>query len=169
MRFLRRVGHAPKGGATTWRRPFPKASRRREDARRQRAFSSFFFVRGGGRALPDDDDDAKTSSSSLWKEDPVAAVFKRMYAPNAGKRIAYGIFQKPIDDFSANNGGHLTEEEKEKLREKASKEMTVIDEEERKRRGTLCSLFFENGALCISFLFVFCEHLYFTFCERWSS
>ena len=80
-----------------------------------------------------------------------------MYAPNAGKRIAYGIFQKPIDDFSANNnGGHLTEEEKEKLREKASKEMTVIDEEERKRRGTLCcSLFFENGALCISFLFVF--------------
>ena len=117
----------------------------------------------------DDDDDAKTSSSSLWKEDPVAAVFKRMYAPNAGKRIAYGIFQKPIDDFSANNGGHLTEEEKEKLREKASKEMTVIDEEERKRRGTLCSLFFENGALCISFLFVFCEHLYFTFCERWSS
>lgn len=126
--------------------------------------------------MPDDDDDvndvnddAKTSSSSLWKEDPVAAVFKRMYAPNAGKRIAYGIFQKPIDDFSANNGGHLTEEEKEKLREKASKEMTVIDEEERKRRGTLCSLFFENGALCISFLFVFCEHLYFTFCERWSS
>ena len=166
MRFLRRVGHARGGATTTWRRPFPKASRpprRREDARQRRAFSSFFFVvRGGGRALPDDDDDgnddAKTSSSSsLWKEDPVAAVFKRMYAPNAGKRIAYGIFQKPIDDFSANNnGGHLTEEEKEKLREKASKEMTVIDEEERKRRGTLCcSLFFENGALCISFLFVF--------------
>merc|ERR1719409_1180133 len=78
------------------------------------------------------------ASSSSWKEDPVAAVFKRMYAPNAGKRIAYGIFQKPIDDFSANNnGGHLTEEEKEKLREKASKEMTVIDEEERKRRGTI--------------------------------
>ena len=155
--LLRRAGV---GGATaSW--PVPKASsssrrrRRRED----------FFVRGGGGALPDDDDDddaknasssSSSSSSSSWKEDPVAAVFKRMYAPNAGKRIAYGIFQKPIDDFSANNnGGHLTEEEKEKLREKASKEMTVIDEEERKRRGTLCSLFFENGALCISFLFVF--------------
>ena len=80
----------------------------------------------------------------------MAAVFKRMYAPNAGKRIAYGIFQKPID---AANGGHLTEEEKEKLREKAGKEMTVIDEEERKRRGafglvlnfaSLFSLFLNN-------------------------
>ena len=100
---------------------------RREDAR-----ASFFFVRG---ALPDDDDvKDDDANKSLWKEDPVAAVFKRMYAPNAGKRIAYGIFQKPID-FSA-NGGHLkTEEEKAKLREKARKEMTVIDEEERKRRG----------------------------------
>ena len=151
--LLRRAGV---GGATaSW--PVPKACSCSSSRRRRR---EDFFVRG---ALPDDDDDddakntsSSSSSSSSWKEDPVAAVFKRMYAPNAGKRIAYGIFQKPIDDFSANNnGGHLTEEEKEKLREKASKEMTVIDEEERKRRGTLCSLFFENGALCISFLFVF--------------
>ena len=149
--LLRRAGV---GGATaSW--PVPKASsssrrRRRED----------FFVRG---ALPDDDDDddaknaSSSSSSSSWKEDPVAAVFKRMYAPNAGKRIAYGIFLKPIDDdsFSAANNLKTTEEEKARLRDKARQEMTVIDEEERKRRGTLCSLFFENGALCISFLFVF--------------
>jgi len=103
---------------------------RREDAR-----ASFFFVRG---ALPDDDDvKDDDANKSLWKEDPVAAVFKRMYAPNAGKRIAYGIFLKPIDDdsFSAANKLKITEEEKARLRDKARQEMTVIDEEERKRRG----------------------------------
>ena len=128
--LLRRAGV---GGATaSW--PVPKASssrrRRRED----------FFVRG---ALPDDDDDddaknTSSSSSSSWKEDPVAAVFKRMYAPNAGKRIAYGIFLKPMiddDSFSAANDVKTTEEEKARLRDKARQEMTVIDEEERKRRG----------------------------------
>ena len=164
MRFLT---HASSFARARAAQPPPACSKsvstsRRRRRRRQRAFSSFFFVVRGGAGLCRTTTTTTTtttrssSSSSSGKEDPVAAVFKRMYAPNAGKRIAYGIFQKPIDDFSANNnGGHLTEEEKEKLREKASKEMTVIDEEERKRRGTLCSLFFENGALCISFLFVF--------------
>ena len=59
----------------------------------------------------------------------MAAIFKRMYAPNAGKRIAYGIFLKPMLDETT------TEEEKARLRDKARREMTVIDEEERKRRG----------------------------------
>ena len=134
--LLRRAGV---GGATaSW--PVPKASSSRRRRREE------FFVRGGGGALPDDDDDddakntsssSSSSSSSSWKEDPVAAVFKRMYAPNAGKRIAYGIVLKPIDDdsFSAANKLKITEEEKARLRDKARQEMTVIDEEERKRRG----------------------------------
>ena len=153
--LLRRAGV---GGATaSW--PVPKACSCSSSRRRRR---EDFFVRG---ALPDDDDDddaknaSSSSSSSSWKEDPVAAIFKRMYAPNAGKRIAYGIFLKPMiddDSFSAANNVKTTEEEKARLREKARQEMTVIDEEERKRRGERFLDVVRFIILYVS-LFVFCE------------
>jgi len=70
-----------------------------------------------------DEDDTK---------DPVQETFKKLYAPNSGKRIKYGVFQETM---SASEKNAYTDEEKTNLRRKAAEELTVIDKEERKRRG----------------------------------
>jgi hypothetical protein len=62
----------------------------------------------------------------------VADVFKKIYVPNAGKRIKYGVFQETITD---ENRTRCTDEEKRRLREEAARDLTVIDAAERKRRG----------------------------------
>ena len=70
-----------------------------------------------------DEDDTK---------DPVQETFKKLYAPNSGKRIKYGVFQETVSESEKNT---YTDEEKTRLRAKAAEELTVIDDEERKRRG----------------------------------
>ena len=70
-----------------------------------------------------DEDDTK---------DPVQETFKKLYKPNAGKRIKYGVFQETLSESDKNT---YTDEEKTRLRAKAAEELTVIDDEERKRRG----------------------------------
>jgi hypothetical protein len=55
-----------------------------------------------------------------------------LYAPNSGKRIKYGVFQETLSESDKNT---YTDEEKTRLRAKAAEELTVIDDEERKRRG----------------------------------
>ena len=70
-----------------------------------------------------DEDDTK---------DPVQETFKKLYAPNSGKRIKYGVFQETLSESDKNT---YTEQEKTNLRVKAAEELTVIDAEERKRRG----------------------------------
>ena len=64
--------------------------------------------------------------------DPVQETFKKLYKPNAGKRIKYGVFQETLSESDKNT---YTDEEKTRLRAKAAEELTVIDDEERKRRG----------------------------------
>ena len=66
------------------------------------------------------------------ERDPVRETFEKLYAPNTGKRIKYGVFQETL---SASEKNKYTDAEKTKLRAKASEELTVIDDEERKRRG----------------------------------
>ena len=64
-----------------------------------------------------------------------------------------------IDDDSFSAANELkttTEEEKARLRDKARQEMTVIDEEERKRRGERFLDVVRFIILYVS-LFVFCE------------
>lgn len=65
-------------------------------------------------------------------KDPVQETFKKLYKPNAGKRIKYGVFQETLSESDKNT---YTDEEKTRLRAKAAEELTVIDDEERKRRG----------------------------------
>jgi hypothetical protein len=77
-------------------------------------------VRSAAKA---DEDDTK---------DPVQETFKKLYAPNSGKRIKYGVFQETLSESDKNT---YTDEEKTRLRAKAAEELTVIDDEERKRRG----------------------------------
>ena len=62
----------------------------------------------------------------------VADVFKKIYVPNTGKRIKYGVFQETITE---ENRAKYTDEEKRRLREEAARDLTVIDAAERKRRG----------------------------------
>ena len=75
-------------------------------------------------------------------EDPVQETFKKLYAPNSGKRIKYGVFQETM---SASEKNAYTDEEKTNLRRKAAEELTVIDKEERKRRGWFWFVFFSSN------------------------
>ena len=77
------------------------------------------YVRSGAKADEDD-------------KDPVQETFKKLYKPNSGKRIKYGVFQETLSESDKNT---YTEQEKTNLRLKAAEELTVIDKEERKRRG----------------------------------
>ena len=88
-------------------------------ARNRRKQPSKRVVRSGAKA---DEDDT----------DPVQETFKKLYKPNAGKRIKYGVFQETLSESDKNT---YTDEEKTRLRAKAAEELTVIDDEERKRRG----------------------------------
>ena len=78
---------------------------------------------------------AKVRSAAKADEDdtdPVQETFKKLYTPNSGKRIKYGVFQETVSKSEKNT---YTDEEKTRLRAKAAEELTVIDDEERKRRG----------------------------------
>ena len=75
-------------------------------------------------------------------KDPVQETFKKLYAPNSGKRIKYGVFQETM---SASEKNAYTDEEKTNLRRKAAEELTVIDKEERKRRGWFWFVFFASN------------------------
>ena len=88
-------------------------------ARNRRKQPSKRVVRSGAKA---DEDDT----------DPVQETFKKLYTPNSGKRIKYGVFQETV---SASEKNTYTDEEKTRLRAKAAEELTVIDDDERKRRG----------------------------------
>jgi len=83
------------------------------------------------RAKADEDD-----------KDPVQETFKKLYKPNAGKRIKYGVFQETLSESDKNT---YTDEEKTRLRAKAAEELTVIDDEERKRRGWFWFVFFASN------------------------
>ena len=87
--------------------------------RRKQSFFKRAKVRSAAKA---DEDDT----------DPVQETFKKLYTPNSGKRIKYGVFQETV---SASEKNTYTDEEKTRLRAKAAEELTVIDDEERKRRG----------------------------------
>ena len=80
-----------------------------------------------------DEDDTK---------DPVQETFKKLYAPNSGKRIKYGVFQETLSESDKNT---YTEQEKTNLRVKAAEELTVIDKEERKRRGWFWFVFVSSN------------------------
>ena len=97
--------------------------------RNRRKQSSKRVVRSGAKA---DEDDT----------DPVRETFKKLYKPNAGKRIKYGVFQETV---SASEKNTYTDEEKTNLRRKAAEELTVIDTEERKRRGWFWFVFFSSN------------------------
>ena len=75
-------------------------------------------------------------------KDPVQETFKKLYKPNAGKRIKYGVFQETM---SASEKNAYTDEEKMNLRRKAAEELTVIDKEERKRRGWFWFVFVSSN------------------------
>ena len=77
----------------------------------------------------------------------VADVFKKIYVPNTGKRIKYGVFQETITE---ENRAKYTDEEKRRLREEAARDLTVIDAAERKRRGEKTSFGYRKSL----FLFV---------------
>ena len=98
-------------------------------ARHRRKQSSKRAVRSAAKA---DEDDT----------DPVQETFKKLYAPNSGKRIKYGVFQETA---SASEKNAYTDEEKMNLRRKAAEELTVIDKEERKRRGWFWFVFFSSN------------------------
>ena len=111
-------------------------------ARHRRKQSSKRAVRSAAKA---DEDDT----------DPVQETFKKLYTPNSGKRIKYGVFQETV---SASMKSTHTDEEKTRLRAKAAEELTVIDDDERKRRGWFWFWFslqirFEESFLLLSFAF----------------
>ena len=81
-----------------------------------------FSVRSAAKGVKEEED----------KDDAVADVFKKIYVPNIGKRIKYGVFQETITE---ENRVEYTDEEKRRLREEAARDLTVIDAAERKRRG----------------------------------
>ncbi|CAL6348876.1 unnamed protein product [Bathycoccus prasinos] len=104
------------------------------------------YVRSAAKA---DEDDTK---------DPVQETFKKLYAPNSGKRIKYGVFQETM---SASEKNAYTDEEKTNLRRKAAEELTVIDKEERKRRGTVGRVFASATALAaVLQVFVFPQPIF---------
>ena len=98
-------------------------------ARHRRKQSSKRAVRSAAKA---DEDDT----------DPVQETFKKLYTPNSGKRIKYGVFQETVSESEKNT---YTDEEKTNLRRKAAEELTVIDTEERKRRGWFWFVFFSSN------------------------
>ena len=98
-------------------------------ARNRRKQPSKRVVRSGAKA---DEDDT----------DPVQETFKKLYKPNAGKRIKYGVFQETLSESDKNT---YTDEEKTRLRAKAAEELTVIDDEERKRRGWFWFVFVSSN------------------------
>ena len=98
-------------------------------ARHRRKQSSKRAVRSAAKA---DEDDT----------DPVQETFKKLYTPNSGKRIKYGVFQETVSESEKNT---YTDEEKTRLRAKAAEELTVIDDEERKRRGWFWFVFFSSN------------------------
>lgn len=111
-------------------------------ARNRRKQPSKRVVRSGAKA---DEDDT----------DPVQETFKKLYTPNSGKRIKYGVFQETLSESDKNT---YTDEEKTRLRAKAAEELTVIDDDERKRRGWFWFWFslqirFEESFLLLSFAF----------------
>jgi len=107
-----------KSTTTTTRGSVVVCERRRrvETSTRRRNVS----VRSAAKEVKEEDDDA------------VADVFKKIYVPNTGKRIKYGVFQETITE---ENRAKYTDEEKRRLREEAARDLTVIDAAERKRRG----------------------------------
>ena len=64
-------------------------------------------------------------------EDPVQETFKKLYAPNSGKRIKYGVFQETM---SASEKNAYTDEEKAlfraKLEEWAAGKLAKFDADE---------------------------------------
>ena len=98
---------------------------------RRKQFAKRAYVRSA-EAKADEDD----------TKDPVQETFKKLYAPNSGKRIKYGVFQETM---SASEKNAYTDEEKTNLRRKAAEELTVIDKEERKRRGWFWFVFFASN------------------------
>ena len=99
-------------------------------ARNRRKQPSKRAVRSGATKADEDD------------KDPVQETFKKLYAPNSGKRIKYGVFQETM---SASEKNAYTDEEKTNLRRKAAEELTVIDKEERKRRGWFWFVFVSSN------------------------
>ena len=117
--------------ATTPRKTVGNAFSCKGGARhRRKRTSKRVLVRSAAKA---DEDDTK---------DPVQETFKKLYAPNSGKRIKYGVFQETM---SASEKNAYTDEEKTNLRRKAAEELTVIDKEERKRRGWFWFVFFASN------------------------
>merc|ERR1712216_318106 len=113
--------------------------------RRKQSFFKRAKVRSAAKA---DEDDT----------DPVQETFKKLYTPNSGKRIKYGVFQETV---SASEKNTYTDEEKTRLRAKAAKELTVIDDEERKRRGTVGRVFASATALsAVLQVFVFPQPIF---------
>ncbi|CAL6346984.1 unnamed protein product [Bathycoccus prasinos] len=114
---------------------------------RRKQFAKRAYVRSA-EAKADEDD----------TEDPVQETFKKLYAPNSGKRIKYGVFQETM---SASEKNAYTDEEKTNLRRKAAEELTVIDKEERKRRGTVGRVFASATALAaVLQVFVFPQPIF---------
>jgi len=111
------AAHETSATATT-KLPFRRRQRRVE----RRNVS---VVRSGAGGVKDEDEE----------DDAVASVFKKIYVPNAGKRIKYGVFQETIVADDENYRTKYTDEEKRRLREEAARDLTVIDAAERKRRG----------------------------------
>jgi len=119
-----------------------------EGTRNRRKSSKRVFVRPGANA--DDENEEE--------RDPVRDAFEKLYAPNTGKRIKYGVFQETL---SASEKNKYTDAEKTKLRAKASEELTVIDDEERKRRGTVGRVFASATALAaVLQVFVFPQPIF---------
>lgn len=69
--------------------------------------------------------------------DPVARLFRTLFPPNAGKSIAFGVFQRDVDAAAV-----PSDDERAELRRVAAEELTNIGAEERDRRrlaGAACS------------------------------
>lgn len=100
-----------------------------------------FSVRSAAKGVKEGED----------KDDAVADVFKKIYVPNTGKRIKYGVFQETITE---ENRVEYADEEKRRLREEAARDLTVIDAAERKRRGEKTSFGYIERERESLFLFV---------------
>lgn len=70
-----------------------------------------------------------SGEKTSWKETEFATKFKEMFAPGSNKKIVYGVFQQDVDTKNVPE-----EEERKKRIEKATKELTNIDQDERGRR-----------------------------------
>merc|ERR1719231_178695 len=63
--------------------------------------------------------------------DPVRAVFQTLYAPGQQRKIAWGVFQQPVDPSTV-----PSDEERARWRATAAEQLVNIDAEERERRRT---------------------------------